>query len=165
MSVFSDDERKRRQDKYDDLMKHGEYERARLMRGWYPESKSGSADSSAAPPQVIDPLAAISARRDDAATAVRVCGLIDQGTRDEILQLLQNFPPFTSIVDWPAGYRAQAADFRRLASKITSISRHPSVWVSSQVSHIEVAGKLKDLAQFLEETAATANKKEANKKR
>ena len=149
MSVFNDDPKARADEKYHEHVRHGEFERAKLQRGWYPESKP---DPTPAPARAEG----IAWQWKQLGIETSERGLIEPDTWNRLRQELSSYNP-TAFGQSAEVRRQHACYLRDLAGKADIPSLYgPAAWAGSRMNYTGIVRMLREVADFLEDDSFAA---------
>jgi len=146
MSVFNNDPGIRADEKYREHVRRGEFEQAKLQRGWYPQR--GPTPTPALTKQ--DRINSVAWMWSELAKETYNRGLMDEEGWKLLRSELFAYNPTTSQ---RRGMRKQhAAYLRRLADKVDVTAQWgPAVWASSPRNYTGIVMMLRNVADFLED--------------
>ncbi|HYK90453.1 MAG TPA: hypothetical protein VE398_16885 [Acidobacteriota bacterium] len=152
MSVFNDDPKARADEKYHEHVRHGEFERAKLQRGWYSES---GLDPTPAPTRA-DHFARIAWQWKQLNIETSERGLIELDTWNRLRQELSSYDP-TAHGQSAEVRRRHAAYLRELSEKADIPSLYgPASWAGSSMNYTGIVRMLREVADFLEDDSFAA---------
>lgn len=147
MSVFNDDPNVRADDKFREHVRRGEFEQAKLQRGWYPEA----APSPLPAPTRSDRIGNIAWDWKQLGIETSQRGLINEEVWNQLRRELSSYNPvaFGQSVNLR---HEHAAYIRRLAegADVTSLYG-PAIWAGSSMNYTGIVMMLREVAEFLED--------------